>query len=83
VPELPEVETTRRGIAEQIRGCRIEEVVVRNSRLRQQVPGDLDERLRGSTFQETKHRAKYLLLETTAGQLLIHLGMSGSLRIVA
>jgi formamidopyrimidine-DNA glycosylase len=83
VPELPEVETTRRGIAEQIRGCRIEEVVVRNSRLRQQVPGDLDERLRGSTFQETKRRAKYLLLETTAGELLIHLGMSGSLRIVA
>ncbi|MDE0959206.1 MAG: bifunctional DNA-formamidopyrimidine glycosylase/DNA-(apurinic or apyrimidinic site) lyase [Planctomycetota bacterium] len=83
MPELPEVETTRRGIAERIRGCRIEEVVIRNSHLRLPVPGDLDEKLRGSTFLETKRRAKYLLLETTAGELLIHLGMSGSLRMVA
>jgi len=82
VPELPEVETTRRGISDRIRGCCIEEVVVRNSRLRLPVPGDLDEKLRGARFAETHRRAKYLLLETTAGVLLIHLGMSGSLRIV-
>ncbi|MGE4620230.1 MAG: bifunctional DNA-formamidopyrimidine glycosylase/DNA-(apurinic or apyrimidinic site) lyase [Planctomycetota bacterium] len=82
MPELPEVETTRRGISEQIRGCRIEEVEIRNSRLRQPIPGDLDEKLRGAVFGGTDRRAKYLLLETTAGVLLIHLGMSGSLRIV-
>jgi len=82
VPELPEVETTRQGISDQIRGSRIAEVVIRNSKLRLPIPGDLDEKLRGATFGETNRRAKYLLLETTAGVLLIHLGMSGSLRIV-
>ena len=82
VPELPEVETTRRGISDRIRGCCIEEVVVHNSKLRLPVPGDLDEKLRGARFGETRRRAKYLLLETTAGVLIIHLGMSGSLRIV-
>ncbi len=81
VPELPEVETTRRGISDQIQGSRIEEVVIRNSKLRLPVPGDLDERLRAATFGQTDRRAKYLLLETTAGVLLVHLGMSGSLRI--
>lgn len=82
MPELPEVETTRQGISEQIRGSRIEEVVIHNSKLRQPIPGDLDEKLRGEKFGDTSRRAKYLLLETTAGVLLIHLGMSGSLRIV-
>ena len=81
LPELPEVETTRLGIEDQIRGSVIEEVVIRNSKLRLPVPGDLDEKLRGATFGKTDRRAKYLLLETTAGVLLIHLGMSGSLRI--
>ena len=82
MPELPEVETTRRGISKLIRGCRIEEIVTRNSRLRLPVPGDLDERLRGAVFGETHRRAKYLLQETSGETLLIHLGMSGSLRIV-
>jgi formamidopyrimidine-DNA glycosylase len=84
MPELPEVETTRRGIAPHVEGREITEVIVRQARLRVPVPGDLVERLVGARIGELARRAKYLLvpLEGEApGTLLWHLGMSGSLRI--
>ena len=83
MPELPEVETTRRGIEPHISGQTINSVVIRNAKLRWPVPDNLPERLAGKTIQSVKRRAKYLLLEVEDGNLLIHLGMSGSLRIVS
>lgn len=83
MPELPEVETTRRGIAPHLEQRRIEAVVVRQPRLRWPVPDQLAEELPGQRIQAIHRRAKYLLLEVSAGTLLLHLGMSGSLRIIA
>ncbi|GAA3911161.1 bifunctional DNA-formamidopyrimidine glycosylase/DNA-(apurinic or apyrimidinic site) lyase [Halomonas cibimaris] len=83
MPELPEVETTRRGIAPYIQGQEITEVRVRHTRLRVPVPADLAERLIGARLDTPRRRAKYLLLPLVdaPGTLLWHLGMSGSLRI--
>mgnify|MGYP000607274560 CR=1 FL=1 len=85
MPELPEVETTRRGIAPYIEGQEITEVRVRQPRLRVPVPDDLAERLIGARVGALARRAKYLQipLATADGSatLLWHLGMSGSLRI--
>lgn len=85
MPELPEVETTRRGIAPYLEGQEITEVLVRQPRLRVPVPDDLAERLVGARVGELARRAKYLQipLATPTGHatLLWHLGMSGSLRI--
>ena len=81
MPELPEVETTRRGIAPHLIGQRVDEVIVRNPRLRWPVPPSLPRRLRGLDFTAVERRAKYLLLHTGAGTLIMHLGMSGSLRL--
>ncbi|WP_048306412.1 bifunctional DNA-formamidopyrimidine glycosylase/DNA-(apurinic or apyrimidinic site) lyase [Halomonas sp. PR-M31] len=86
MPELPEVETTRRGIAPHIEGCEIREVILRNSRLRTPVPNDLPDTLIGQRIGELGRRAKYLLIPLIdpRGQkrtLIWHLGMSGSLRI--
>lgn len=89
MPELPEVETTRRGIAPHVEGREIVEVIVRDSRLRVPVPTDLVERLVGARIGPLSRRAKYLLLPLSqpgrgeeGGTLLWHLGMSGSLRMV-
>jgi formamidopyrimidine-DNA glycosylase len=82
MPELPEVETTRRGIAPHIEGQTITQVQVREARLRWRVADDLAQILTGLCIQSVQRRAKYLLLATSAGTLLVHLGMSGSLRIV-
>lgn len=82
MPELPEVETTRRGIAPHIEGQRIERVIVREPRLRWPVPETLAQTLSGLYIESVSRRGKYLLLSTPAGTLLIHLGMSGSLRII-
>ncbi len=82
MPELPEVETTRRGLAPHLEGRRIRAVVVRRSRLRWPVPARLDRRLRGATVRGLRRRGKWLLLEAGSGTLLLHLGMSGSLRLV-
>ncbi|GGK03291.1 bifunctional DNA-formamidopyrimidine glycosylase/DNA-(apurinic or apyrimidinic site) lyase [Pseudomonas matsuisoli] len=82
MPELPEVETTRRGIAPHLEGQRVERVVVRERRLRWPIPEDLDVRLSGQVIQRVERRAKYLLIEAESGTLIVHLGMSGSLRIV-
>lgn len=82
MPELPEVETTRRGIEPWLVGHRIERVVVRDRRLRWPVSRDLPARLRGSTVRAVGRRAKYLLIATDAGTAILHLGMSGSLRVM-
>lgn len=82
MPELPEVETTRRGIAPLLEGRRIAAVRVRQPQLRWRVPRDLDRRLRNAAVTGVRRRAKYLLVETEAGTLILHLGMSGSLRVI-
>jgi len=82
MPELPEVETTRRGIAPHVTGHRVREVIVRQPRLRWPVPKALARKLAGLTIDAVERRGKYLLLRTTAGTAILHLGMSGSLRIV-
>lgn len=83
MPELPEVETTRRGIAPHLIGRWVVAVVVREPRLRQPIPTELPRELTGQTVTAVERRAKYLLLRTTGGTLILHLGMSGSLRLVA
>jgi len=82
MPELPEVEVTRRGIAPFVEGATVTGVVVRDRRLRWPVPRDLDRRLRGATVRAVDRRAKYLLFRFDHGTLIVHLGMSGSLRVV-
>ena len=81
MPELPEVETTLRGIAPHITGKIIVRTTVRQAKLRHPVPPDLDNILNGETALRCTRRAKYLLVHLRHGILLIHLGMSGSLRI--
>lgn len=83
MPELPEVETTCRGIRPLITGERITALEVRNPNLRQRVPDDLARRLVGERVEAVRRRGKYLLLDCAAGSVIIHLGMSGSLRVVA
>lgn len=82
MPELPEVETTRRGIEPHILGQRVSQVLVRETRLRWPVAEEIKTLLPGSAILATRRRGKYLLLKTELGWLLIHLGMSGSLRIL-
>ena len=82
MPELPEVETSRRGIAPFLVGERIDDVVVRDRRLRWPVAPEVDEHLRGATVTSVDRRAKYLLLHTSDGTAIVHLGMSGSVYIV-
>ncbi|HSP44343.1 MAG TPA: bifunctional DNA-formamidopyrimidine glycosylase/DNA-(apurinic or apyrimidinic site) lyase [Luteolibacter sp.] len=82
MPELPEVETTRRGIAPHLEGARIREAIVRRRDLRQPVSKNLAA-IEGRRFTQAGRRSKYLLLGIDDGStLLIHLGMSGSLRLV-
>lgn len=81
MPELPEVEITRRGIAS-LAGKRVTGVVVRNPRLRWPVPRNLPSALAGTIVERILRRAKYLLFDAGKGWLIVHLGMSGSLRIV-
>ncbi len=81
MPELPEVETTLRGIAPHIQGRCVTQLVIRQPRLRWPIPADLP--LLGQKLVRLERRGKYLLLEFERGTALIHLGMSGSLRIVS
>ena len=83
MPELPEVETTRRGVEPHVRGRTVKRLVVRESRLRWPIPGDLPSLLRGQQIVAVERRAKYLLFHTAIGSVLVHLGMSGSLRLVS
>ncbi len=82
MPELPEVETTRRGIRPWLEGSRVTAVHVRQRMLRWPVPRRLDRELPGQVVREVQRRAKYLLIGTEYGTLLVHLGMSGSLRVL-
>jgi formamidopyrimidine-DNA glycosylase len=82
VPEHPEVELTRRRIAQEMTGKRVERVLVRVTRLRHPVPSELGELLAGQTVRTVARRGKYLLLGCEAGWLIIHLGMTGFLRLL-
>ncbi len=82
VPELPEVETIRRGIAPHVSGRRIEAVTVREPRLRWPVPNDLAARIVGRMVLGVERRGKYLLFDLDRQRLLIHLGMSGRLYVL-
>ena len=83
MPELPEVETTCRGITPHIVGQTIKQVLIRQPQLRWPVPETLNKVLCGLEIHSVSRRAKYLLFSTEAGTMLIHLGMSGSLRIMS
>ncbi|MGJ8639506.1 MAG: bifunctional DNA-formamidopyrimidine glycosylase/DNA-(apurinic or apyrimidinic site) lyase [Opitutaceae bacterium] len=80
MPELPEVETTRRGIAPHTEGKQVTAVLVREPRLRWLVPDEVQGAV-GRAITAVRRRAKYLLLDTDAGSIVIHLGMSGSLTV--
>ena len=83
MPELPEVETTRRGLLPHLVGRRIESVILRREGLRWPFPADLEEILVGASIEDILRRAKYLLIRLDRPeQLLLHLGMSGVLRAV-
>ena len=83
MPELPEVETTRCGIAPHIEQNIISKVIVRNRNLRWPIPTGLNKKLSQQKINSVTRRAKYLLINTDTGTLIIHLGMSGSLRILS
>ena len=82
MPELPEVETTRRGIEPHVVGRKVSSVTIRDRRLRWPISDDLEQRLEGGRVLAARRRAKYLLIDFDNGSLLVHLGMSGSLRLV-
>jgi formamidopyrimidine-DNA glycosylase len=82
VPELPEVEITRRGIEPFVLGKTITGVTVRNPNLRQRVPRNFARLVVGQRVRRLLRRGKYLLFECDAGSLIVHLGMSGSLRVI-
>src|SRR4029453_4725047 len=81
VPELPEVEVTRRALAPFVERRCVETVAVRDARLRWPVPGDLAQQLSGRSVRHLRRRAKYLLWEFDHGTLISHLGMSGAWRV--
>lgn len=82
MPELPEVETTRRGLVPHVVGRKVRGAVVRNPNLRWPVPQDLGRRLAGEEVLGIRRRGKYLLFDFRRGHLLVHLGMSGKLSVV-
>ncbi|MBN8280419.1 MAG: bifunctional DNA-formamidopyrimidine glycosylase/DNA-(apurinic or apyrimidinic site) lyase [Gammaproteobacteria bacterium] len=82
MPELPEVETTRQGLAPWLEGQQIAQVVLRTPRLRWPVPAEFATRLPGATVASLDRRAKWLLLRTSRGTALLHLGMTGSFRVL-
>lgn len=82
MPELPEVETTKQGIKPHLEGHIISAIQIRNHKLRLPIPVNIDELCRGKQITAILRRGKYLLLHLNQGYILIHLGMSGHLRIV-
>ena len=82
MPELPEVETTRAGLEPHLVGRTVAAVTLRRPDLRWPIPADIGERLPGQRIEAVRRRAKYLLLDSVAGSVVLHLGMSGSLRVV-
>ncbi|MBS7457100.1 bifunctional DNA-formamidopyrimidine glycosylase/DNA-(apurinic or apyrimidinic site) lyase [Coralloluteibacterium stylophorae] len=82
MPELPEVETTRAGLAPHLTGRRVAGVTLRRPDLRWPIPAAVAAHLPGARIDAVRRRAKYLLLDTEAGSALLHLGMSGMLRVL-
>lgn len=82
MPELPEVETTRRGIAPHVIGRRVVDVRLRAPALRWPIPPELTAQLPGQRIDDITRRAKYLLLHAQTGAAIVHLGMSGMLRVL-
>lgn len=82
MPELPEVETTRRGIDAVATGYTLRKMIVHESRMRWPIPADLPNLVADQVVRACRRRGKYLLIEFDSGTQLIHLGMSGSLRSV-
>ncbi|OQK15787.1 5-hydroxymethyluracil DNA glycosylase [Methyloprofundus sedimenti] len=82
MPELPEVETTLRGISPHIKNQIVRKVIIRQPKLRWPIPKELPQLIEQQTLLNLSRRAKYLLFDFDAGTLLIHLGMSGSLRVM-
>ncbi len=82
MPELPEVETTRAGLAPHLLGRRVVAATLRRPDLRWPIAAEITALLPGQRIDAVRRRAKYLLLDTAAGSALLHLGMSGSLRVL-
>jgi len=82
MPELPEVETTKNGIQDAITGQKVQQVIIRQPKLRWLIPGDLPALLKNQKLLGIQRRAKYLLFSFANGTMLLHLGMSGKLRIL-
>ncbi|VAW63748.1 Formamidopyrimidine-DNA glycosylase [hydrothermal vent metagenome] len=82
MPELPEVETSRRGIEPHIINKKVTAVIIRQKKLRWPIPASLKTQLINQTINAVERRGKYILLRTQAGTVILHLGMSGSLRIL-
>lgn len=83
MPELPEVETVRRGIAPQLIGQRVTQVVIHQARLRWPISPEIVTAWPGQVIERVERRAKYLLLGSAGGTAIFHLGMTGKLRVVA
>jgi formamidopyrimidine-DNA glycosylase len=82
MPELPEVETTRRGILQFVHQRTIRSVIVREPRLRWRIPAEISNVAAGQQVHDIRRRGKYLLFDLKSGTLILHLGMSGSLRVL-
>lgn len=82
MPELPEIETTRAGLAPHLTGHRVVAATLRRDSLRWPIASEITTVLPGQRIDAVRRRAKYLLLDTAAGSALLHLGMSGSLRVL-
>lgn len=82
MPELPEVETSRRGIEPHILNKKVTDVIIRQKQLRWPIPARLKSQLKGQLIRQVERRGKYILLRTDVGTAILHLGMSGSLRIL-
>ncbi len=82
MPELPEVETTRKGVSPYCLNQTVKQLIVRQPSLRWPIPGDLDKKICGKSIRRVERRGKYLLFGFEHGTLMIHLGMSGSLRVL-
>jgi formamidopyrimidine-DNA glycosylase len=82
MPELPEIETIKRGLAPHLAGVSLQGAIIRYPSLRWPIPADLDSKLANQQIIEVRRRGKYLLFLLSEGTLICHLGMSGSLRLV-
>jgi formamidopyrimidine-DNA glycosylase len=82
MPELPEVETTRKGITPYVVGEVVKDIIIRQRQLRWPIPATLKRSLKNQLIQKLRRRAKYLLFYTDNGCIILHLGMSGSLRVL-